>query len=398
MGRAGSYTSYLGVKCFNPAALPPVPEIDFTKIQNLLSQADRALARLDGASSTVPNPDLFVYAFMRQEATLSSQIEGTQASLDDLFEREVDEDSLSQFDDVDEIVNYIVALNWGVENLDKLPLSLRMIREMHKRLLASGRGASKNAGEFRDGQNHIGPPGCTIDEATFVPPAVPLMIPALTEWERFLHDGRYPALVKAGLIHAQFETIHPFWDGNGRIGRILLTLMLISEDILARPLLYISLFFKIHKAEYYRRLQAVRDEGDWEGWLEFFLRGVRVTCRSALSAVQRINELRERTLAKAHSLGKSQNYGFVAEALFRNPYTSAKQIAVITGSTSQTGQNIIRKFAEANIISEATGRKRRRIYIFQEYLDLLNAVVQDLEKLDPPKAGLVAEETKTSSA
>ena len=230
VGRSGRYVQCGSYRCFSPASLPPDPPLHFSKeLQLELSAADRAVARLDGAASTMPNTDLFVYAFMRQEATLSSQIEGTQASLEDLFEYEALPEAVNRPGDVSEIVNYIAAMNWGLAELPRLPLSKRLVKGLHERLLSSGRGASRGPGSFRQGQNHIGPPGCSIQEATFVPPAVPIMEPALDDWEMYLHSRDLPVLVRCALLHAQFETIHPFWDGNGRVGRMLITCLLYTS-------------------------------------------------------------------------------------------------------------------------------------------------------------------------
>lgn len=363
----------MGQRCFDPIELPPDIEIT-AEVQLLLSQADRALARLDGAGTTVPDPDLFIYAFLRQEAALSSQIEGTQASLDDLFAHEAK--SAAAASDVTDIVNYIEALNWGIEQLSHLPLSLRLLRGMHERLLASGRGAQRNPGQFREGQNYAGPEGGTIEEASFVPPAVPLMHKALEEWERYLHDRSQPPLVRAAVAHAQFETIHPFWDGNGRIGRMMITLMLIQETVLERPLLYLSLFFKTYRGEYYDRLQATRDDGDWQGWLAFFLRGVRETCKAALETARDIARLRERTLLQAQSLGRSSNNMRLADALFRNPYVDAGRISELLDVTHQTGLNLIERFEKAGILQRRTARRRGSLVAFGPYLDLLSADVQ----------------------
>lgn len=377
MGRAGRYVNSFGARCFEPASLPPDPPISLDpQGQLLLSEADRALARLDGASSTVPDPELFVYAFLRQEAVLSSQIEGTEASLDDLFEAEATETAPG---DVQDVVNYLEAMRWGVATLDELPLSLRFLRELHRRLLASGRGAGRNPGEFRDGQNHIGPPGCTIEEATFVPPSVPLMRPALDGLERFLHDRTLPPLIRAALAHAQFETIHPFWDGNGRVGRMLVTFMLMSETVLERPLLYVSLFFKVNKAEYYGRLQAVREEGDWEGWTLFFLRAVRATSRSALGMARRINMLRDETLNHARALGRSDINARFAETLFRTPYVTAATAAELLGATWQTGSNTVARFVDAGVLRQVGRKRRDRLYAFRAYLDLLAQADEEIE-------------------
>lgn len=347
-------------------------------MQLILSAADRAIARLDGAALTLPNPDLFVYAFMRQEAALSSQIEGTQASLEDLFEYEAIPEAVRRQSDVTEIVNYIQAMRWGLEQLPTLPLSKRLVQGLHERLLASGRGAARNPGSFRQGQNHIGPPGCSIHEATFVPPAVPLMVPALDNWERYLHDRQLPVLVRCAIAHAHFETIHPFWDGNGRVGRMLITLKLCEENILERPLLYLSLYFKQNRQEYYAALQHIRDAGDWEGWIKFFLNGVSLTCRAALHAARRITALRESLIAQAQNASRSSNPARLTEELFRHPYITISQAAQILNATAQSGANVVTSLTEIGILREMPRAGRTRVFAFRPYLDLLHETSDDL--------------------
>jgi len=379
-GRTGKYTTFGSIKCFKPKALPPDPPIDLTgKLSVILSAADRALARLDGAALTLPDPDLFVYAFMRQEAVLSSQIEGTQASLEDLFEFEAAAQNTSTESDIVEVINYLNAMSWALGEISTRPISLNLIKETHKTLLRQGRGAGRAPGEFRKSQNWIGPPGCTIDEASFVPPAVPLMEQALSELENFIHETNdLPPLIRCGLIHAQFETIHPFWDGNGRLGRMLVTLLLCSEEILSKPILYLSLFFKSHKQEYYERLQATRDHGQLEQWLEFFLRGITVTSKSALQAAQRISALRESILADLPSTSKSVKAPTLLDALFRHPYITVPQAAEQIGSTYPTANSMISDFVAGKILEEITGAQRDRIFAFRPYLDVLHNSIDDL--------------------
>ena len=237
----------------------------------LLSQADRALGRLDGSIQTLPNPDLFVFMYIRKEAVLSSQIEGTQSSLQDLLAAEAKIFSLNQPKDVDEVLNYVNAMNRGLERLDELPVSTRLIREIHEALLQGVRGSRLSPGKLRTSQNWIGPAGCTLTDATFIPPPHYEIPQKLAELETFLHtDTMLPLLIKIGLVHAQFETIHPFLDGNSRVGRLLITLLLCERKILQKPVLYLSWFFKRHHQQYYEKLQSVRDAGEWEQWLVFF--------------------------------------------------------------------------------------------------------------------------------
>lgn len=377
--RSGRYVRLGDVRSFDPKPLPPDPPIELsTELTNALSWADRSLARLDGATSTLPNPDMFVYAFMRQEATLSSQIEGTQASLEDLFAYESAGAVVSAIGDVTEIANYLDAINWGLNSLSELPVSLRLVRGMHERLLKSGRGSARNPGNFREGQNFIGPPGSRLEDATFVPPAVPLMIPALKNWEEFLHSRELPALIRCALIHAQFETIHPFWDGNGRLGRMIITLKLCEEEILEKPILYLSLFFKKTRDEYYYRLQSVRDRGDWESWIIYFLNGVRITCRSALQAARKIILLREEVLARAQSVSRSSNPARLAEALFWSPYLTVNQARTIVDTSYQGAANIIQTLVDSRILTPVGDARRGRIFAFRPYLDILHETADDL--------------------
>ncbi len=379
--RTGSYTTFGSVRCFDPKPLPPEPPIELSgRLSVILSAADRALARLDGAALTLPDPDLFVYAFMRQEAVLSSQIEGTQASLEDLFEYEAAAAEMPQAEsDIVEVINYLNAMSWALEEISKRPISLNLIKGAHKKLLHQGRGAARGPGEFRKNQNWIGPTGCAIEDASFVPPAAPLMDAALSDLERFIHEpAELPPLIRCGLIHAQFETIHPFWDGNGRLGRMLVTLLLCSEEILSKPILYLSLFFKAHKQEYYERLQATRDHGDLEQWLIFFLRGITVTSKSALQAAQRINLLREECLRLVPELSKSNKAMMLLDILFRHPYITVPQVTKRLATSYPTSNKMVSDFVRGNILEEITSAKRGRIFAFRPYLDVLHDSIDDL--------------------
>lgn len=273
-----------------PPPLPPAPPLDLLPLLRRLTEAERALGRLDGIARLLPAHELFLYMYVRKEAVLSSQIEGTQSTLTDLLRFEAEAVAGVPLDDVREVSNYVDAAMHGLQRLNALPLSLRLIREMHARLLAHGRGAAKDPGEFRRSQNWIG--GTRPGNALFVPPPVPEMTMALGQLEAFLHDEQapLPALVKAGLIHVQFETIHPFLDGNGRIGRLLVTLYLVKEGVLRQPLLYLSLYLKQHRADYYWLLQEVREHGRWEAWLDFFLTAVTEVATAAFDAATRISE------------------------------------------------------------------------------------------------------------
>ena len=321
--RAGRFlTQPSGYRAFVPSPLPPDPPVEMdAEMLQLLSTADLALGRLDGMVRVVPDSDFFVSMYVRREAVLSSQIEGTQSTLEDLLEAEVDPDRRERYGDVGDIVNYIRAMNHGLERLDSLPLSLRLIREIHGELLRHGRGAQAAPGEFRKTQNWIGPPGATLQTATFVPPPPkPEMLDALHQFEHFLHaESDRPFLVDVAMAHAQFETIHPFLDGNGRVGRLLITFLLIHHGVLRGPLLYLSYHFKLHRVEYYDRLTAVRRSGDWEGWVRFFLRGVATTAAEATDTAERIFMLREEHRAAVIESGLGPNGLRLLSLLHRQP-------------------------------------------------------------------------------
>lgn len=279
------------VRAFVPPPLPPEPAIDVLSLLERLSLAERALGRLDGITMLLPRQELFLYMYVRKEAVLSWQIEGTLSTLSDLLRFETEAQAGQPVDDIREVSNYVDAMMYGLERLETLPMSLRLIREMHARLLHSGRGGTKDPGEFRCSQNWIG--GTRPGNALFVPPPVTEMAGCLNAFERFIHDdqSRLPALIKAGLLHVQFETIHPFLDGNGRIGRLLVTLYLCMNGVLRKPLLYLSLYLKFHRREYYRLLQEVRENGNWEAWMDFFLAGVADTANQASEAATQIVDL-----------------------------------------------------------------------------------------------------------
>ncbi|HYG27863.1 MAG TPA: Fic family protein, partial [Caulobacteraceae bacterium] len=311
------------VRAYVPPPLPPEPAVDLLSLLPKLVLAERALGRLDGITMLLPRQELFLYMYVRKEAVLSSQIEGTQSTLSDLLRFETEAQAGEPVDDLREVSNYVDAMMFGLERLQTLPLSLRLIREMHARLLSSGRGAAKNPGEFRRSQNWIG--GTRPGNALFVPPPVTELDAGLDALERFIHEegSGLPPLVKAGLLHVQFETLHPFLDGNGRIGRLLITLYLCLNGVLRRPLLYLSLYLKTHRADYYRLLQEVREHGAWEAWLEFFLDGVAETANQAFDAATRIVELfkmdRERISAASERAGSALR---IHDAMQQHPYVT----------------------------------------------------------------------------
>jgi Fic family protein len=361
------------VRAFIPPALPPIPPIDVLALLGSLSAAERALGRLDGITMLLPRQELFLYMYVRKEAVLSSQIEGTQSTLADLLRFETEAQAGQPIDDIREVSNYVDAMMYGLNRLEELPLSLRLIREMHARLLQSGRGGTKDPGEFRRSQNWIG--GTRPGNALFVPPPPLELDGCLAALERFMHEeqSRLPALIKAGLIHLQFETIHPFLDGNGRIGRLLVTLYLCVQGVLRKPLLYLSLYLKAHRADYYRLLQEVRERGAWEAWLEFFLNGVADTANQAFEAATRIVELfkqdRELITLESERVGSALR---AHELLQQNPFVTAKVLVERTGLSAPTINAALSDLERLGIVEEVTGRRRGRVFSYRRYLAILS--------------------------
>jgi Fic family protein len=373
--RAGRYVQQpAGYRAFIPAPLPPDPPVDLAgPLRALLSEADYALGRLDGAILTLPNPDLFVFMYVRKEAVLSSQIEGTQSSLQNLLAAEARLHDPNAPADVSEVVNYVRAMNRGLARLAELPVSVRLIREIHAELMRGVRGGQLTPGELRTSQNWIGPAVCTLREATFVPPPPHEVPQALSDLERFLHsDSPLPVLVQIGLAHAQFETIHPFLDGNGRLGRLLITFLLTERKRLARPVLYLSHYFKRHRAEYYDRLQAVRDTGDWEGWLAFFLRGVAEVAHQATQTVAAILRMREDYRARiTERLGRAAGNGHrIMERLFDHPILTVGTVREWLGVTPAGANQLVNRLVDIGLLREITGYARNRRFRFEPYLRL----------------------------
>ncbi|MGE5648513.1 MAG: Fic family protein [Acidobacteriota bacterium] len=373
--RSGRYIQQpTGYEAFIPAEIPPDPPVHISsELLAATSSAKWALGRLDGSTEILPNPDLFIFMYVRKEAVLSSQIEGTQASLVDVlqFEAAAMDDGNPQ--DIEEVVNYVNAMNYGLERRQTFPLSLRLIREIHAKLLAGVRGSDRHPGEFRTTQNWIGPAGCTLADALFVPPPPHEMMRALDNLEKFLHDSSpMPQLMKAGIAHAQFETIHPFLDGNGRMGRLLITFLLCQKGILQHPLLYLSHYFKLHRSEYYDRLQAVREQGDWEGWLQFFLAGVYEVAQEATDTARQIVNLREKhrdmvqqTLRRGAGKGLA-----LLEMLHYRPIVTVKYVAENVKLTFANANELVKEFVDLGILAETTGRQRNRQFSFEPYLAL----------------------------
>jgi Fic family protein len=374
--RAGAYRRQAeGYRAFIPARLPPNPALAMASLQAPLSRADRALGRLDGSVQTLPNPDLFVMMYVRKEAVLSSQIEGTQSSLQDLLAAEAEMASSVHPRDVDEVVNYVAAMNFGLSRLGELPVSVRLIREIHERLMQRVRGSTLSPGELRRSQNWIGPPGCTLQDATFVPPPPSLVAEALSDLESFLHaEDDLPLLIKIGLAHAQFETIHPFLDGNGRVGRLLTTFLLCERDVLQKPVLYLSHYFKRFRQDYYDHLQAVRDAGDWEGWLAFFLRGVADVSTQATETARRILSLREtHRLQITEQLGRAAGSGHrVLEMLYQRPIVSVANVQKLLDCTYASANQIVARLGKLGLLREITGQARHRRFRYEPYVNLFS--------------------------
>lgn len=371
--RAGRFVQQTtGYKAFIPAPLPPDPPLAYSgELQTLLSEADRNIGRLDALAAMLPNPDLFVAMYVRHEAVLSSQIEGTQSTLEDVlaFEAEALRDDTPK--DVEEVVNYVRAMNHGLSRLSELPLSLRLLREIHAELMKGVRGGEKSPGEFRTSQNWIGGQGSTLHHAVFIPPPPHELMTALGQLENFLHDQRsqVPLLIRCGLAHAQFETIHPFLDGNGRVGRLLITLMLCEAKALSRPLLYLSLFLKAHRSEYYDRLTAIRQQGHWEPWLMFFLRGVSTTALAATQTAKDIVAMRD---THRSAVAKNAKALTLLDHLFRSPTVSVNSVAKLMGCTFPTAAKLVGQFEAQGWLREVTGHERNRLWCYQPYLDLFH--------------------------
>lgn len=369
------------VRAFVPHPLPPAEGVQMEPSrQRLLERALLACGRLDGVSALLPDPDLFLYAYVRREAVLSSQIEGTQSSLSDLLLFELEEAPGVPFDDVVEVSNYVAAMEHGLARLrDKqggLPLSSRLLREIHGKLLARGRGADKEPGEFRRSQNWIG--GTRPGNARFVPPPPHQIADAMAGLERFLHASDVPALIKAALAHVQFETIHPFLDGNGRTGRLLVALILNQEGVLRQPLLYLSLYLKQHRDEYYRLLDVVRQEGDWETWLDFFLEGVAQTADAAVDTAHRLLALFAQDERKLSTLGRMSGSAQRVFAVMRkNPLATIDGIVKATGMSFPTASRAMEALEELQIARELTGKRRNRVFAYDRYLAILNEGSQE---------------------
>ena len=362
------------VRAFVPARLPPDPPLDLAVLNAPLEKASLALGRLDSVSTLLPGTHLFLYTYVRKEAVLSSQIEGTQSTLSDLLLFELEGSPGAPLDDVVEVSNYVAALEHGLARMrDDFPLSNRLIREIHDKLLASGRGASKDPGEFRRSQNWIG--GSRPGTAHFVPPPHNRVAECMSDLERFFHaeDSGLSALLRAGLAHVQFETIHPFLDGNGRVGRLLITLMLWRDGALREPLLYLSLYFKERQEEYYALLDGVRRTGDWEAWLVFFLEGVAEVAEGAVSTAKRLSSLFQADQARIQQTGRAAGSSLrVHQVLQERPITSLPNIITRTGLSFPAVSSGMKVLEGLGIVRELTGKERNRVFVYRQYLSILN--------------------------
>lgn len=369
------------VEAYVPHPLPPEPPLALaTSDLDLLERANRALGRLDGLATLLPETKVFLYLYVRKEAVLSSQIEGTQSSLSDLLLYESDEAPGVPVEDVEEVSSYVAAIQHGLRRLrEGFPISLRLIREVHQILLAHGRGSDKMPGEFRHSQNWIG--GTRPGNARFVPPPPDRVLSCMGSLEGFLHDQpeRTPVLMKAALAHVQFETIHPFLDGNGRLGRLLIPLLLCSEGALSEPLLYLSLYFKTHRERYYELLQGVRLRGEWEEWLRFFYEGIAETGQQAVDASRAFLELFAVDRKRIEGLGRAAGSAFQVHELLRSKPVVSIQIAASALALSKpTISTALERMRELGIVREITGRKRGRLFVYGEYLDALDSATEPL--------------------
>lgn len=363
-----------GYHAFFPNPLPPKLEIDWS-LATLLSEADQALAELSGAGQLLPNPHLLIRPYLRREAVLSSQIENTIAGMDELFYLEAGEES-TRNPDLGEVANHVRALEHGLSRLADLPISTRLLRELHGILLSDvrGGGLSKTPGELRRSQNWIGKPGAMLTDASFVPPPPDAMELALEDWERYLHaESQEPAIVKAALLHYQFEAIHPFLDGNGRIGRLLITLFFCATGTLSQPLLYLSGFFETHRDEYYRRLLAVSREGDWRGWIEFFLRGVKVQAKLALADTRQILALHESWRQQLKGSARTPKAAHnILDEVFANPVFSPARFCTRSGLPFPSVNRAVAWFVKAGLLREATGNRRNRLFVADELMQVMS--------------------------
>ncbi len=375
MGRSGIMVTNLSgeaaYQSFKPSPLPPDPELYIgSDMVKRLVEANRDLVRLETASTLIPNAELFISMYVRKEALISSQIEGTQCTLDDVLDPDIDRNTNL---DVGEVVNYVKACMYAIGRLDRLPLCGRLLRETHQVLLAGVRGQEKNPGEFRRSQNWIGPADCTLKEARYIPPNVEDMSAALSDLERYMNEGDdYDPLIRIALIHYQFETIHPFLDGNGRIGRLLILLYLLEKGYISKPVLYISYFLKKNQIEYYDRMAEVRRSGNYEQWIMFFLEAVSAAAKDSLTTVEKLSELHERNVRSLPvTARKNDNVRRVFDHIEQYPIIDIKKTAAVLGVSYNTVSAAVGKLVRAGILKETTNAARNRVFSYEEYLNIL---------------------------
>lgn len=363
------------VKAFVPAPLPPNPPLEISpNLEDSIDKALLALGRLDSISILLPDTSLFLYMYVRKEAVLSSQIEGTQSSLSDLLLFEIDAAPGVPLDDVQEVSNYVAAMSHGFKRIrEGFPISLRLIKEIHDVLLSKGRGSNKEPGQFRRSQNWIG--GTRPGNAIFVPPPPKEAAQCMSDLEQFIHNKpqKMSILIKSALLHAQFESIHPFLDGNGRVGRLLITLLLCAEGVLKEPMLYPSLYFKTHREEYYKLLQATRTEGDWEKWIEFFADAVRETSESAVKTANQLRNVAEKDRKAIQSIGRAAGSALrVHQTLLQKPVISIPKACQLSGLWTTTVTTVMKQFEKIGIVEEITGGRRNRLFSYKNYMKILN--------------------------
>ncbi len=375
MGRAGELVTNLSgeaaYQSFKPSPLPPNPELNINSdIVKKLVEANRDLVRLDTAAKLIPNVELFISMYVRKEALISSQIEGTQCTLDDVLDPEVDGNTNL---DVTDVINYVRACTYAIGRLEKLPLCNRLLREIHQELLAGGRGQEKNPGEFRKSQNWIGAANCTLNEARYIPPNVEDMNAALTDLERYMNEGDdYDPLIRIALIHYQFETIHPFLDGNGRVGRLMILLYLMEQGYISKPIIYISYFLKKNQIEYYDRISEVRRSGNYEQWVGFFLEAVSAAAKDSLITVEKLSTLHENNVRRLPvTARKNDNVRRVFDYIEQYPIIEIKRTAADLGVSYNTVSSAVEKLVQAGILKETTNASRNRVFSYEKYLNIL---------------------------
>lgn len=375
MDRAGKFVDNLTgeatYQSFKPNPLPPVPEILLDEeIVKLVVDANRQLAKLDTASQLISNADLFISMYVRKEALISSQIEGTQCTLDDVLDPEVD---MNANLDVSDVVNYVKATQYAIQRLENLPLCCRLMKEVHEKLMEGVRGQDKTPGEFRHSQNWIGPANCSLKDARYIPPNVQDMEEAMSDLERYMNENvEYDPLIRVALIHYQFETIHPFLDGNGRIGRLLILLYLMEQKVLSKPVIYISYFLKKNQVEYYDRISEVRRSGNFEQWIKFFLEAVSKAATDSLESIRQLSILHDKNIARLPiSNRKKDNLRAVFEYIEQYPIIDIKKTAKELGISYNTAATVVKKLVELGILQETTNKARNRVFAYEEYLDIL---------------------------